>query len=276
MNNTTFEVHTHKNKRLPFYLHKNIGRAHPGTTLSTWHPALEILFCKSGRGNILCNMINYDLNVGDIFIVNSNYQHTISTDNSVKYDCLIIDEIFFEENDIDIKNTIFTSSVNDDVARALFEKISDSFSADEPYKTAGIRSSVLNFLVYVCKNHSTSGTLYSESGSSCVEISKIAIGYINAHFTEKLTLEILAKETGVNKYHLCHEFKRVTSHTVFSYINICRCEKAAQILSKKDSTIHDACYASGFDSPAYFAKTFKKHYGVSPSAYKKAKKENRI
>ncbi|MBR2877478.1 MAG: helix-turn-helix transcriptional regulator [Clostridia bacterium] len=275
MNNTSFEVHTHKNKRLPFYLHKNIGRSHPGITLSTWHPAVEILFCKSGNGSVLCNMINYNLTVGDIFIINSNYQHTISTDTAVKYDCLIIDETFFEENDIDIKNTIFTSSVNDDTARKLFSKVTESFDNDGLYKTATIRSSILNLLVYLCKNYSASGTLYSEAGASCVEISKIAIGYINAHFTEQLTLDMLAKETGVNKYHLCHEFKRVTSHTVFSYINLCRCEKAAQILSRKDSAIHDACYGSGFESPAYFAKTFKKYYGVSPSAYKKAKKESR-
>lgn len=273
MDRISFEVHTHKNKKLPFYLHKNIGRTYPCSPASTWHPALEILFCKSGKGQIISNMTGSDFREGDIAIINSNHLHCITTDTAVRYDCLIIDESFFDENDIDIKNTNFANCISDDELRKLFTMVSDSFTTDEPYQTASIRSNILNLIVYLCKNYSESDMLFSEYSSPCVEIAKIAIGYINAHFTEKLTLEILAKETGVNKYHLCHEFKRVTSHTIFSYINICRCENAAGILATKDSTIQDACYLSGFDSPAYFAKTFKKHYGVSPSAYKKAKKE---
>ena len=276
MTKIIFEVHTHKNKQLPFYLHKNMSRSSYSSPSSSWHPALEILFCTSGSGQVICNMVSSKFSEGDIVVINSNHLHRITTDTSVKYDCLIIDEIFFEENDIDIKNTIFSNFVNDATARELFSKVIQSFANDEPYRTAGIRSSVLNFIVYLCNNHSSPGTLYSEVSSSCVEISKIAIGYINSHFTEKLTLDMLAKETGVNKYHLCHEFKRVTSHTIFSYINLCRCEKAAKILCEKDSAIHDACYASGFDSPAYFTKTFKKYYGMSPSAYKKANEEDRI
>lgn len=266
---TYFEVHRHENQKLPFYFHKNMIRDSNKTDVYRWHPALEICLCTSGRGHMICNSVSYPFQEGDIFIVNSNALHNSVSDTQLVFDCLIIDESFFTEVDIDLKNLHFRQSINDEETGQLFKKAGESFISEENYRTARIRSRVLNLLIYLCEHHAQPVEAFVGSATTSVETAKIAIGYINAHLTDKLTLDILAKETGLSKYYLCHEFKKITQHTVFSYINILRCEKAAAMLLNRENTVHEVCRACGFENASYFTRTFVKYYGVSPSVYRK-------
>jgi len=266
---TIFEVHRHENQKLPFYFHKNMIRSSNSTDIYRWHPALEICLCTSGNGHMLCNSVSYPFQEGELFIVNSNALHNSVSDVYMVFDCLIIDESFFDEVDIDLKNLHFQQLIKDKEARQYFNRVGESFLAQEAYRIARVRSHVLNLLIYLCDHYAQPVAAYTGSASATVETAKIAIGYINAHLTERLTLDMLARETGLNKYYLCHEFKKITNHTVFSYINISRCEKAAGLLLKQENTIQEVCRACGFENASYFTRTFEKYYGVSPSVYRK-------
>lgn len=266
---TYFEVHMHENQKLPFYFHHNMVHSSKTIDAYRWHPALEIGLCNSGNGRIFCDSVNYEFQEGDLFIVNSNALHKHSSDTQMVFDCLIIDESFFAEADIDLKNLHFQQLVKDEKARHYFAHIRESFLAEDPLRTARIRSHVLNLLIYLYDHYTQPAATYMDSTSASVETAKIAIGYINAHLTEKLTLDMLARETGLNKYYLCHEFKKVTKYTLFSYINLCRCEKAAKLLLKSENTIEKISQACGFENASYFTRIFQKYYGVSPSAYRK-------
>lgn len=46
-----------------------------------------------------------------------------------------------------------------------------------------------------------------------------------------------------------------------------RLEQAARLLEKGAGTISEIGYATGFNSPSYFTKCFREHYGMTPSAY---------
>jgi DNA-binding response OmpR family regulator len=48
-----------------------------------------------------------------------------------------------------------------------------------------------------------------------------------------------------------------------------RIQNARQILKKGEMNVSQVAYATGFDSLAYFSKTFKKYHKVSPSTYLK-------
>lgn len=269
MKNPYFEVHVHENQKIPFIYRKNIERTKSSSATPGWHPAVEISRCVSGSGRIICNTISYDFNEGDIFIVNSNTLHSIVSDSHLVFDCLIIDDCFFADNDIDIKGLTFENSIKDENLLHLFIKAGDVFINKAKHHTARLRCSILNLVLYICDNYSNTVGGFTFHESSSVEMTKIAIGYINSHLTERLTLDILARQTGLSKYHLCHEFKKVTEHTVVSYINICRCKKAARMLMSGKASVSEACYNSGFENLSYFTRTFKKYYGVSPSTYKK-------
>lgn len=93
-----------------------------------------------------------------------------------------------------------------------------------------------------------------------------ALRYINDHYTEKLSLPEIADRVNVSKYHLCHEFKRLTNHSMMTYITGKRLQHALSQLKKGVPPL-DACFQSGFSSYSGFQKSFRACYGVSPRQY---------
>ena len=84
---------------------------------------------------------------------------------------------------------------------------------------------------------------------------------------KKLTIDEIADEVGLSKYHFSREFKKVTGLTIVSYINIVRCRNAEKLLIKNEYSVHDIAVKCGYENDSYFSKTFKKHMGMLPSEY---------
>lgn len=75
----------------------------------------------------------------------------------------------------------------------------------------------------------------------------------------------LEKEIGVNRNQLQRKIKSVTGYTPVEYIRVTRLECARNLLKSGDYNVSDAAYACGFNQLAYFSKSYKSHFGVTPS-----------
>ncbi|GAF63413.1 AraC family transcriptional regulator [Alkalihalobacillus trypoxylicola] len=91
--------------------------------------------------------------------------------------------------------------------------------------------------------------------------------YINKNLEEKITLDLLEQQFYVNKYYLCHIFKKSTGFTVIEYITYKRIMKASELLTSGYSAL-DASHSVGFHDYSAFYKAFKKITGVSPKQLK--------
>lgn len=92
------------------------------------------------------------------------------------------------------------------------------------------------------------------------------IDYINTHYHEPLSLDMLAERFFVSKYHLSHEFTRQMGTGIYQYIQKKRLLIARQLMAdgQKPVEVYGLC---GFgDYPAFF-RAFRKVYGLSPRAY---------
>lgn len=47
-----------------------------------------------------------------------------------------------------------------------------------------------------------------------------------------------------------------------------RLQRAADLLKQNAGTVAEICYKVGFNDQAYFSRSFKKQFGVSPSEFK--------
>ena len=56
------------------------------------------------------------------------------------------------------------------------------------------------------------------------------------------------------------------------YLRQRRLTLAAQMLERRNGSVSDICYKVGFNSPSYFAKCFREHFGVLPADYPQAEK----
>ena len=68
---------------------------------------------------------------------------------------------------------------------------------------------------------------------------------------------------------LNRKMKALYDTTPNDYIRTKRLAKAAEMLECGNYRVNEVCYAVGFNSPSYFAKCFKKAYGVLPVEWSK-------
>ena len=93
--------------------------------------------------------------------------------------------------------------------------------------------------------------------------------FIHDNFDTPITLDILSKNIGVSKYYLHRLFTEMTGSTPVVYITRVRLSKAKERLRTSSASILEIAIACGFDSASYFSNIFKKHFGVSPTEYRK-------
>lgn len=93
---------------------------------------------------------------------------------------------------------------------------------------------------------------------------------IDTHFQEPLTLDFLASQTGVSKYHLAREFKRYVGTPPNEYLIVTRLNHSKVLLKYKDISIEEIAYACGFHQVSHFISQFKKHEGCTPLKFRKA------
>ena len=95
-----------------------------------------------------------------------------------------------------------------------------------------------------------------------------AKSYIDAHYSQKITSELLANIFNVNYNYLNRTFTELTGYTIIDYLNRMRIEHAkALIASSSHLSFTDISYLVGIESPYYFSKMFKKYTGITATDY---------
>ena len=93
------------------------------------------------------------------------------------------------------------------------------------------------------------------------------LDYIQHHFTEKISLDFLAKEFNISKTWLIKCFSHSTQMTVIEYKLTLQINQAKNLLVSTDKSLDKIAKECGFSSANYFGMIFKKHVGVSPKNY---------
>jgi AraC-like DNA-binding protein len=107
------------------------------------------------------------------------------------------------------------------------------------------------------------GNQYSYSNIRKVEA---VIGYMAEHFAENIALSHLAAYAQVSESYLGRIFKNVTGKAPIDYLIDIRINKAKNLLLDGLS-VSETSHLVGFNDIYYFSRAFKKHEGISPSAF---------
>ncbi len=71
----------------------------------------------------------------------------------------------------------------------------------------------------------------------------------------------------MSRQQMHRKFRAVVDQSATEFIRVIRLKKAADLLAKKNGRVSEIAYDVGFNSPAYFTKSFHSYYGMSPSEY---------
>lgn len=95
-----------------------------------------------------------------------------------------------------------------------------------------------------------------------------AMEYIRENISKHLSLEEIAGQLYVSKYHLSHAFSREVGVSVYRYIMLKRLLLARQLLATGQNA-GQVSHSCGFSDYASFYRAFKTEYGMSPKAFGK-------
>lgn len=93
--------------------------------------------------------------------------------------------------------------------------------------------------------------------------------YIEEHYFEPLTLNMVADKVGITPAYLSSIFSQHMGVTLIDYLNEIRIEHACVYLKQNYFKTYEVAYKVGFRDEKYFSKVFRKVKGMSPSEYKK-------
>lgn len=259
-----YEVHDLEGKQLPIVFHYNVVQI-GGAEIANWHDNIEFLYCNVGSGQILCNSVVYDVNEGDLIVVNSNLLHVVRKTKKFEYYCLIVDSDFLATNGIVVNEMEFETFVRSEETSSLFCRIVDEIEHDREFRAAGVRSRILDLMVHLSRKHLLRLSSAENHRAVSDQNIKQAIGYIKSNFAQRLTLEEIANAVNLSKYYFAREFKKATGMTVVAYINEIRCRSARRLILSNQLSISEVAALCGFENNSYFSKTFKQVMGCLPS-----------
>jgi AraC-like DNA-binding protein len=92
--------------------------------------------------------------------------------------------------------------------------------------------------------------------------------FIRANHTRKLSVDSLAHQVAMSPSHFAHRFTAVARVSPMRYVREVRLERARALLGEHGARAGDVASRVGFESPAHFAREFKRRFGTPPSQYR--------
>lgn len=260
---------------LPYFEipHSNIFTGHEMKSYdfsSHFHNSIELAYCVSGFQNVKVNDEIYTLAAGDAIIIFPNCPHEY-----IAYDTTIPTEII----DMVCKSEFFTDFIPE---LKLFVPETPLIRAAqlppnvaEAFMKVPHVSSKLEIFGLCCI--AISGMIQNlnmkpRKGYSDIKLAPELISYIHANYTQPLTINILSKTFGYHPSYIAHIFSDYLKIPFRTYLGTIRSEAAASMICSTDKSITEIAYECGFGSINTFCRCFKKHFGITPSQYRKRQK----
>lgn len=234
---------------------------------SHFHNRLEAVYCPFGMQNIKIGKTVYTLHSGDAMIIFPNTVHEFLPHPHAPEETETIALIC---------NTELLSATLPDILTKYPETPvvkSELISKDTAYAFRKILSAqdnteLLGWTCIILSDIMKSLKLVPTEGNT--ELPSRIISYINKNFREELTIPEIAKEFGYHPSYIAHLFCDRLKIPFRTYLGAIRSEYAASLIRAGEKNLTEIAYDSGYNSLNTFCRSFKKHFNMTPSEYKKS------
>lgn len=261
------------------------------------HDFIEISYVASGSGIHILGDKQYDVNKGDLFLINYHIPHEFRSFASPEkaplkvYNCVFKPD-FIDVNLIDYKDfkdvihylsfrSIFSlapdsmgdlklSEGENPAFEDIYHKMLKEFTEKEDGYAEILRVYLIEFLIKIfrsLKNSPNNKTGMITHHASLIEQS---IQYLKQNYYVTVKLSDLASRSFLSPTYYCKLFKDYTGLTISEYVQRLRIEEACHLLKTTDSKIIVIAQQVGYSDIKHFNEVFKRLTGTTPSAYKKS------
>ena len=99
-----------------------------------------------------------------------------------------------------------------------------------------------------------------------------AAAIVEEEFAQELSLDDIARRVASSRRQLQRAYSEIGSTTFREHLATVRMARAAELLGTRTLTVRDIAQRVGYRQAAQFAKTFRRHHGMSPTAYRAARR----
>lgn len=249
-----------------------------------YHDFDKIVLLMGGKVTYMVEGTAYFLRPGDLLLVGRDQVHRPVIDPSEPYDRIVIwaEEGFLRRHSspdcpldqcfrLADRRGFDLMRLDADTCRTLqglVDRLEQSFRDDRFGADLLRESYFLQLMVFVNRIMLDDMTVLDETtGREDGKIRQI-MRYIGEHLREELSVEQLAGQVYISKYHFMRRFKEETGVTVHQYVTQKRLFLAARLLRGGTPAVR-AAEECGFEDYSTFVRAFKKTFGKTPREYVK-------
>jgi AraC family transcriptional regulator, regulatory protein of adaptative response / methylphosphotriester-DNA alkyltransferase methyltransferase len=95
-----------------------------------------------------------------------------------------------------------------------------------------------------------------------------AAAIVAEEFDRDLSLDEIARRVASSRRQLQRSYAEIGHTTFREHLTRVRMERAAELLARRGLTVREVARRVGYRQPAQFAKAFRRHQGLAPSAFR--------
>jgi AraC-like DNA-binding protein len=225
----------------------------------------QIGYVRQGKGQFIVGVHNIPIEEGQLFLVHPGKVHSGKPDEDSGWtvDSIAIKRKLAEELFNTNISITFPSFVVEDIQlKTLFLSIFDLLNAFE--SNLENEGKLYLLLIDLLKLKATILQTEEVKGNYNEAVDR-AIHFISNNYKTSFSLDTLAEQSFLSKFHLIRVFKNKTGLTPYTYQIQLRLNEARRMIFQKKS-MTDIAYELGFADQAHFTNTFKKYSnGANPS-----------
>lgn len=248
----------------------------PGSVDVHHHDFYEVYYLLRGQVEYWVDGRVIAMQPGDLLLINPmELHHPIIHLDSAGYERIVlwINKAFLEQLggglsrcfDLSLPNRLCPADEDRPSLQALTHELVTEFYSSELGSSLCAQGLFLQLMVKLNRLalHQRNQATTNDNLSPLVQT---AIGYIRDHIGSPLSLDQIAGQLFVSKYHLSHTFRKETGVSLYRYIMLRRLLLARQQLSDGQSA-GQVCQNCGFSDYTSFYRAFRAEYGISPKEY---------
>lgn len=279
-------VNLNQNTNFPYLvlnvLNGNSYPRNPGFRVMHWHEDIQFIYVLDGEIEVVTLETRVALHSGDGFFINKNVVHLVDKVDACHYNSFIFPDYFLRfyvgspadqiVSQITGREDFPVFPITDTKENQPVLHMLRKLSSLEQNKTSLYPYEVLSTLsalwLEFCRAVPLAEKEVHKKNSQISNRMAIFLRYIELHYNEDVTLDMLARSANVSKSECLRCFKATLRITPYKYLLEYRLSKAAGLLKKTDLSIEAIAAGVGFTHVSYFGKCFREKTGCSPSTYR--------
>ncbi|QTH43110.1 helix-turn-helix transcriptional regulator [Cohnella sp. LGH] len=247
-----------------------------------WHnDCLELIYVRQGQVELHIGGRSFIGQAGDLVLIGEGVIHSgYVVDTPPDYYTILLDRSRLASSDFmnvasrsmltgKLRLPVLLQTGDDGYTNCItiIRSIIEEYVARSAGFELAIKSYLHVLLLVLAREYGESADgedVRGEAAKRRMERLKDAISYIEARYSDKLTVGEAARAAGMSPYHFCRVFKHAVGRTFTEYIHLYRIGKAEVLIRDTDLPITRIAEQTGFGTIQYLDELFKRYRGCTP------------